>query len=76
MFDNIKQWAKDNKYELLTQIPEGWDRYKDGTPSVTTILSLLRDPGFEYVKRNHAEALQTACERGTRIHGEAEDFFD
>lgn len=63
MFDNIKSWAIQNKYELLTEIPENWDRYSDGIPSVTTILSLLRDPGFEYVKRMYPTELKAACER-------------
>lgn len=45
-------------------------------PSVTTILSLLYDKGFEFVKRNHAEAVAQACIRGTDIHDKAETFFD
>jgi len=76
MFENIKQWAIDNKYELLDYIPGNWDRYWDGVPSVTTILSLLRDPWFEYVKKLYPDQLKVACDRGTRIHWEAEDFFD
>lgn len=76
MYDNIKKWAHDNGYELMTELPRNWDRYGDGVPSVTTILSLLVEPGFEYVKKNYAKEVQAACDRGTKVHGDAEAFFD
>ena len=76
MHNNIKQWCLENWYTLLDSIPNDWDRYWDWIPSVTTILSLIYDKWFEYVKRNHVEALKKACIRWKKVHWDAEDFFD
>lgn len=77
MFDLIKKFSSENKINLLDRIPLTWDdRYKDWIPSVTTMLSLFQEPGFEYVKRNYADEVAIACKRGTDIHQWAEDFFD
>jgi len=72
----LKQWCEDNGYSLLDTLPSNWDRYQDWLPSVTTILKLIQDPWFEYVKRNHAGALETARIRWTITHKESEDFFN
>lgn len=76
MFDKIKKFAEDNWYELLDYIPDNWDRYWDGIPSVTTILSLLKDKWLEYIKRNYPNQLKDACVRWTKIHWDAEDYFN
>lgn len=73
---NLQEFCTKNWYTLLDYIPLNWNRYGDWIPSVTTILSLLYDKGFEFVKRNHAEAVAQACIRGTDIHDKAESFFD
>jgi len=73
---NLQEFCIKNWYTLLDYIPEGWNRYWDGIPSVTTVLSLLYDRGFEFVKRNYADAVKQAATRGTAIHSEAESFFD
>jgi len=74
--EKIKAWATANWYVLKDRIDWDWDRYKDGTPSVTTILQLLLEPSFEYVKRRYASEVQQACDRGTKIHLDAEYFFN
>jgi len=76
MFDNILKFCEDNWYTLLTSIPSDWDRYGNGIPSVTTILSLIYDKWFEYVKYNYKEELAEACVRWKKIHKDSEDFFD
>ena len=76
MHDKIKAWAKQNWYVLKDKIDWDWDRYKDGIPSVTTILQLLVEPSFEYVKRRYASEVREACDRGTKIHWDAEGFFN
>lgn len=75
MFDLLKQFASENKLNLLDSIPRDWDRYWDGIWSVTALLKLLQEPGFEYVKRNYADEVALACKRWTDIHQWAEDFF-
>ena len=76
MFDLIKQFASENKMNLLDSLPLWWDRYWDGIWSVTALLKLFQEPGFEYVKRNYADEVAIACQRWTDIHQGAEDFFD
>jgi hypothetical protein len=75
MFDLIKQFASENKMNLLDSLPTWWDRYWDGIWSVTALLKLFQEPGFEYVKRNYADEVAVACKRWTDIHQWAEDFF-
>ena len=76
MNDKIKDWAKENGYILKDKIDWNWDRYGYWIPSVTTILQLLVEPSFEYVKRRYASEVKIACEKGTKIHWDAEDFFN
>lgn len=73
---NLKEFCEKNWYELATTIPENWDRYQDKTPSVTTILSLLIDRWFEYVKKNYKDALEQAVKKWTKMHNDAETFFN
>ena len=75
MFDLLKQFASENKMNLLDRLPESWDRYGDWIGSVTALLKLFQEPWFEYVKRNYADEVAIACKRGTDIHQWAEDFF-
>lgn len=75
MFDLIKQFASENNMNLLDSIPGDWNRYWDGIWSVTALLKLFQEPGFEYVKRNYANEVAIACQRWTDIHQWAEDFF-
>ena len=72
----LQEFCQKNWYTLLDYIPSWWDRYWDWIPSVTTILSLLYDRWFEYVKRNHADAVKDAADRWTDIHSKADKFFD
>lgn len=76
MFQLLKTFCKDNWFNLLDSIPGDWDRYQDWIPSVTALLKLIQEPGFEYVKRNYADEVAIACQRWTDIHQWAEDFFD
>lgn len=73
---NLQEFCTKNWYILLDTIPENWNRYSNWIPSVTTILSLLYDKGFEFVKKNYADAVKQAATRWTMIHSEAESFFD
>ena len=75
MFDLIKQFASENKLNLLDRLPNQWDRYGDWIGSVTALLKLFQEPWFEYVKRNYADEVAVACQRWTDIHKWAEDFF-
>lgn len=73
---DLKKFAESNGYEIKDSIDWEWDRYGDWLVSVTTILNLLRDPWFEFVKRNNPEALDKACARWKEIHSWAESFFN
>lgn len=73
---DLKEFAESNGYEIKDSIDWEWDRYGDWLVSVTTILNLLRDPWFEFVKRNNPEALDKACARWKEIHSWAESFFN
>lgn len=73
---DLKEFAESNGYEIKDSIDWEWDRYGDWLVSVTTILNLLRDPWFEFVKRNNPEALDRACARWKEIHSWAESFFN
>ena len=75
MFDLLKQFASENKMNLLDRLPSWWDRYGDWIGSVTALLKLFQEPWFEYVKRNYADEVAVACKRWTDIHQWAEDFF-
>lgn len=43
--------------------------------SVTELLKLIIDPNMEMVKAIHSEKLQTACDYGTQIHKDLEQYF-
>ena len=60
---DLKEFCAKNGYVLKDSIDRDWDRYGDGYVSVTTILQLLVEPSFEYVKRAHADKIVEACER-------------
>lgn len=72
---NLNKFCDDNWYKLMDEIPYNWNRYQDGIPSVTTILSLIIDPKFEWVKRNHIQAVINAANRGKETHADAESFY-
>ena len=72
---NLQEFIKKNWYYLKTEIDWDWDRYKNWTPSVTTLLWLIWDDWFDYVKRHHADKLQEAANNWTIVHDEAEHFF-
>lgn len=72
---NLNKFCDDNWYKLMDEIPYNWNRYQDGIPSVTTILSLIIDPKFEWVKRNHTQAVINAANRGKETHADAESFY-
>lgn len=76
MFDKIKKWSEENWFDLKDSIPSDWDRYWDWIPSVTTALKLIKDPWFEYVKRNYPKELEQACDKWKIVHTQAEDYFD
>jgi hypothetical protein len=72
---NLKQWCWNNWYTLKYDIDFEIDRYWDWNVSITTLLKILYDSSFEYVLRNHKEAVDKACKEWTRIHKQAEDFY-
>ena len=65
-FGQLKLFCEKNGYELDTDLVYG--RYGDNNISVTELLSIIKDPSFEYVKANHSKAVEEACERWTAIH--------
>lgn len=69
---NLKQFCEQNWFYLKDRIDWEWDRYWDGIPSVTTILTLIVDPVFEYIKRNNSEQIDEAAKRWKRVHANAE----
>lgn len=73
---NLKQFCDHYWYKLRDEIPSWWDRYRNWIPSVTTILSLIVDPGFEWIKKNNNEQLQNAIIRWKKTHADAESFFN
>lgn len=73
---NLKQFCEIHWYTLKDRIDFKWWRHWDWIPTVTEILQLLYDPWFEYVKRAHPITLNKAAEEWTRIHKQAEDYFN
>jgi len=73
---NLKQFCDHYWYKLRDEIPSWWDRYRNWIPSVTTVLSLIVDPGFEWIKKNNNEQLQNAIIRWKKTHADAESFFN
>jgi len=72
---NLKDFCLQHNFTLKDKIDFEWDRYWDGIPSVTTILKLIEDPWFEYVKRAYPQEVEKACDNGKIVHKDAEDFF-
>lgn len=72
---DFQSFVSKNGLKIRESLDYEWDRYGDGNVSVTSVLNLLVDPAFEYVKRNYWDAVKAACERWTAIHQWAEDFF-
>lgn len=72
--ERLLKFCKDHWYTLKESIDFDTDRYKDWIPSVTTILQLIVDPWFEYIKKHKKEMLKKACDRWNKIHKDAEDF--
>jgi len=74
MYENLNKFCEDNWLQLSWSFEYG--RYWDSKVSITELLSILVDPGFEYIKQNHAVKLQEACDRWTRIHENLEKGTD
>lgn len=72
---SLKNFCDQHGYYISETIPSNWNRYWDGIPSVTTLLSILVDPKFEYIKKNHKQALHDAANRGKETHAKAESFY-
>lgn len=72
---NLIEFCKKHNYYLKDYIPKDWDRYWDWVPSVTTVLSLIWDDWFDYVKKFYADELQQAADKWTAVHEEAEHYF-
>lgn len=70
---NLQQFCEQNNFYLRDSINWEWDRYNDWIASITTVLNLIIDPWFEYVKRNHADKIESAANRWKLIHANAED---
>lgn len=73
---NLKQFLESNKLSLKESIDFEIDRYGDWIPSVTTILQLIHNPWLEFVKRNYKEKLEEAVKLWTKVHKQAEEWFD
>lgn len=75
MYENLIKFCEDNKLKINEAF--NYNRYWDWNISVTESLSILEDDSFNYIKRNHAEALEQACVRWTEVHSNIEtDKFD
>ncbi len=72
---NLKEFCEKYNYTLRDKLPEGWDRYKNWIPSVTTILSLLEDKWFETVLRVNSSAVKSSIQEWLKTHKEADEFF-
>jgi hypothetical protein len=73
---NLQEFIEKNWYYLKTKIDWDWDaRYWDWIPSVTTLLWLIWDEWFDYVKNHHADKLDISAKNWTAVHNEAENFF-
>lgn len=71
--NNIElDYIKINKYKNNKQL---WDRYDNGIPSVTTILSIIQDTSFDYVKRMYPDAVAKASKVWSINHKKIEDFY-
>jgi len=65
-FGQLKKFCSDNGYELWIDLVYG--RYGTDDISVTELLSIIEDPSFTYIKQNHWEKLQEACDRWHAVH--------
>jgi hypothetical protein len=72
----LKDWCEQNWFYLKDKIDWDWDaRYENWIPSVTSILGLIWDAWFDYVKKFHTKALNDAASKWTFVHDEAEHYF-
>lgn len=72
---NLKQWCESNWFILKDKIDFEVDRYWDWLISITTLLKIIRDPVFEIVLDKYWEQCKQAAKEWTKVHKEAEDFF-
>jgi hypothetical protein len=72
---NLIEFCNRYWYKLKDKLPDNWDRYWTGIPSVTTILSLLEDWWLEYVLRNNKSSVTNSINEWIKTHEEAELFF-
>lgn len=72
---NLQEFLIKNNFKLKDTIDWDWDRYGTGIPSVTTVLWLIIDPTFEYIKNTYPEQMQQAADKWTMVHNQAEVFF-
>jgi hypothetical protein len=74
MYSKLEKFCEDNKLKLAWHFE--YNRYWTWEISITELLSILVDPTFEYIKQNHSEKLQQACDRWTAIHENIEKWID
>jgi len=72
---NLKEFVKINWYYLKNKINWNWDRYKDWTPSVTSILKLIWDSWFDFVLNKYKDKVEEAAAKWTLVHDTAESYF-
>lgn len=72
---NLKEFCEKNWYILSDTLPKNLYRYWDDKISITTIISILKDPSLEYVIKYHQDKIDEACVEWIRIHKQAEEFF-
>lgn len=72
---NLKEFCDKRWFYLKKKIDYKWDRYNNWVVSVTSILWLIWDSWFDYVKKFYPKELQAAADRWTFVHEQAELFF-
>lgn len=72
---NLNEFCTKYWYKLLDKLPDNRDRYWTGIPSVTTILSLLKDDDFNLVLRKNSSAIKSSITEWLKTHKDAELYF-
>lgn len=65
-YKKLREFCWVNKLKLWDEL--NYWRYWDWLISVTEMLSILVDPWFEFIKKNHSDKLKKACDKWTMIH--------
>jgi len=71
MYENLNKFCEKNWLRLASSF--SYWRYWDNKISITELLSIFIDPSFEYIKDNHSDKLEEACNRWTLVHSNIEN---